>query len=129
MRYLTAKDILIIHALLIDETGGAHGVRDLGLLESAAHRPQSVFGGKELYSDIFLKAAVLFESLARNHVFIDGNKRTAIVSTARFLYLNDYELIATNKELERFVLSVVTKKLSLPIMARWFEKHTKKASS
>ncbi|MEK7094442.1 MAG: type II toxin-antitoxin system death-on-curing family toxin [Patescibacteria group bacterium] len=126
MRYLAAREVLIIHALVIDETGGLHGVRDLGLLESAIHRPRSVFGGKELYVGVLLKAAALFESLARNHPFTDGNKRTAIVTTARFLSLNGYKLVTTSKELERFTLSAVTKKLSITAIARWLEKHAKK---
>ncbi len=85
MRYLSAEQVLFIHARVIDETGGAHDVRDIGLLQSAVARPKATFGGKDLYADVLSKAAALVESLARNHPFVDGNKRTAIISTGIFL--------------------------------------------
>jgi prophage maintenance system killer protein len=61
--YLTAEQVLFIHARLIAETGGAHGVRDLGLLLSAVARPKATFDERELYPDLFSKTAALFESL------------------------------------------------------------------
>jgi death-on-curing protein len=80
VKYLSATQVLFVHSRLIDTTGGAHGIRDLGLLQSAVSRPKATFGGKDLYPDIFHKAAALMESLVKNHPFIDGNKRTAITS-------------------------------------------------
>lgn len=77
-RYLTVPQILFIHARLIDETGGAHGLRDLGALEAASARPQATFAEQELYPDFFSKAAALLDSLINNHPFVDGNKRTGI---------------------------------------------------
>ena len=59
MKYLTAEQILFIHARVVAETGGSHGVHDLGLLESAVARPQATFEGKDLYPDLFHKAAAL----------------------------------------------------------------------
>lgn len=126
MEYLTAKDVLILHDRVIEETGGAHGLRDLGLLISATDRPRAGFGGKELYPDAFTKAAVLFESIARNHAFVDGNKRTAVLAVARFLFLNEYALIATNKGLENFVLSAVVKNFSIEKIAAWLKRHSRK---
>ncbi len=82
--YLTAEQILFRHARLIDTTGGEHGLRDLGLLQSTAARPQATFDSKELYPDLFQKAAALMGSLAQNHPFIDGNKRTKL-SLYRFM--------------------------------------------
>jgi len=67
---------------------GSHGVRDLHLLEAAAARPQATFEGKDLYSDIFSKAAALLDSIIRNHPFLDGNKRTAIGAACLFLERN-----------------------------------------
>ncbi len=121
-----AEEILVIHSEIIDKTGGLHGTRDAGLLMSIAEKPKSKFGGKELYKGIFKKAAVYLESLAQYHVFIDGNKRTGAASAARFLFVNGYELIAINKELEDFVLKVVIEKLDLDIIAAWLKKHSKK---
>lgn len=126
MVYLTAEEILVIHARLIDETGGAHGVREVGLLISIVERPKGRFGGKELYAGVFKKAAVYLEALANYHLFVDGNKRTSITTAARFLYLNSYELTAFNKEVENFVLRVVEKKLDIATIADWLRKHTKK---
>ena len=124
MRYVDAAYIIALHTALIEETGGSHGIRDENLLASAAERPQQQFGGKELYPDVFTKAAVYLESIARHHVFTDGNKRTAINTAAYFLHLNGYELTASNEELEKFVLKVVEEKLELAPIATWLKKHT-----
>jgi death-on-curing protein len=126
MRYLSPQDILVLHSRVLDETGGPHGIRDLGLLISAMERPKASFGRKEAYKTIFEKAAVYLESLASYHVFIDGNKRTAIVASARFLFLNGYEVTASSKEVETFVLKVVLKKPGIPEIAEWFRENTQK---
>ena len=118
--YLTVQQVLFIHARLIDTTGGDHGLRDLGLLESAVARPQATFDGKDLYPDLFQKTAALMESLAQNHPFVDGNKRTAITAAAMFLLKNGRSLQTTNEELERFTFQVVNGRPSLTIMADWF---------
>lgn len=104
-------------------TGGSHGIRDIGLLQSAVSRPKATFGGKDLYPDIFHKAAAFMESLIKNHPFIDGNKRTAITSAGIFLQINGYLLETVQKELERFTLSVVTGKPSLEDTVKWFSKY------
>lgn len=124
MKHLAPEQVLFIHSRIIDATGGAHGILDIGLLRSAVSRPLATFGAKDLYPDIFHKAAALMESLARNHPFIDGNKRTAITSAGVFLGLNGHHLIAGQKELERFTLSVATGKASIDYAAAWFKKHT-----
>lgn len=123
MRYLTAEQVLFIHSRIIDETGGAHGVRDIGLLQSAVARPQATFSGGDLYPELISKAAALMESLARNHPFLDGNKRTAISATGLFLAINGIRLETTQKELERFALNVALKKLSRDEAAAWLKKH------
>ena len=84
MKFLTAEQILFIHARLIDETGGSHGVRDLSMLLSAAGRPQATYGSQDLYPDFFHKAGALMDSLIRNHPFLDGNKRTGIAAAVLF---------------------------------------------
>ncbi|MDO8581952.1 MAG: type II toxin-antitoxin system death-on-curing family toxin [bacterium] len=126
MRYLTTHEILVMHKMVVDATGGSHGVRDVGLLISASERPKGQFGGEELYRDVFVKAAVYLHALVLHHVFVDGNKRIAIITAARFLFLNAYQLTATNKEIERFVLSVITEKSEIETIAQWLKKHTKK---
>ena len=89
-------------------------------------RPKTAFGGKEMYRSVFEKAAVTCEGFARYHVFVDGNKRTAMAAAARFLSLNGYILTASNKELEAFALRVATEKLALEIIAAWFKKHARR---
>lgn len=120
-RYLTPQQVLFIHARLIATTGGEHGIRDLGLLESAVARPQATFDGADLYPDLFLKTAALMESLSQNHPFVDGNKRTAITAAAMFLQLNGYRLQTTNEELERFTMMVVGERPSLDEITSWFK--------
>lgn len=127
MRYPTPEDILVIHAKIIDEIGGSHGIRDLNLLISVTNRPKTAFGGKEMYPTIFDKAATYLEGLVKYHVFVDGNKRTAIAASARFLSINGFELSASNKEVEEFVLKIATHKQEIAEIAAWFKKHSKKA--
>jgi len=119
MNYLTVEQVLFIHARLISETGGMHGVLDLGLLLSAVARPQATFDGQDLYPDIFSKAAALLESLVGNHAFVDGNKRTAITSAGLFLGINGYRLTANNQQLEDFTLQCARHAVALEDIARW----------
>jgi len=123
MKYLAAEQVLFIHSRIIDETGGAHGVRDVGLLKSAVARPGATFGGQDLYHDVFHKSAALMESLARNHPFLDGNKRTAIAATGMFLERNGFRIESTQKELERFTLDVAVGVLSHGDAAKWLKTH------
>jgi death-on-curing protein len=123
MKTLSPEQVLFIHARLVTETGGIHGIRDLGLLESAVARPQATFDGLELYPSLFLKAAALLDSLINNHPFTDGNKRTGIASAALLLKINRYHLTATNAELEMFTLQVATRHLPLPEIVAWFERY------
>jgi len=124
VNYLNAGQVLFIHSRLIDETGGMHVIRDLGLLESAVARPQAVFSKEELYPTIFHKAAALAESLVKNHPFIDGNKRTAITATALFLQINGYILATSQRELVDFTLALATRKSYFDRAVIWLEEHT-----
>jgi death-on-curing protein len=122
MNYLTAEQVVFIHAFVVEETGGSHGVRDLGLLESAVARPQATFDGDDLHPDIFIKAAALLHALIQNHPFVDGNKRTGALAVILFLEFNGHELNAKNKELESFALKVAISKISLSEIADWLRK-------
>ncbi len=124
-RYLTIEQVLFIHARLIDETGGSHGLRDLGLLESAFMPPRATFGESDLYPDLFSKAAALLHSILRNHAFVDGNKRTGIAATGIFLLQNQYRLVADQDELEAFTLSVViVSSDEFETVWTWLKKHS-----
>jgi death on curing protein len=126
VRYLSLDQVIAIHDSMIDEYGGSFGIRDLGLLESALARPQASFAGEDLYPSILDKAAALFHSLIFNHVFVDGNKRTTVTATARFLYINGLRLNASDKELVSFPLKVENKHLSIEEIAKWLQKNCKK---
>jgi death on curing protein len=122
--FLTPEQVLFIHARLVSETGGSHGVRDLGLLESAVARPQASFDGQDLYPDLFAKAAALLESLIGNHPFVDGNKRTGITAAGLFLKMNNYRLTANNPQLEDFTLTCARGFTTLEQMTAWFQDHS-----
>ncbi len=128
MNYLTTEQVLFLHARLIEETGGSHGVRDVGLLKSAVARPQATFGGEDLYPDLFSKAAALMDSLIRNHPFVDGNKRTGIASAALFLQQNGRRLTATNAELEAFTLYVAVSGPDISEIAAWFQAQSERVA-
>lgn len=122
--YLTAEQVLFIHYRLVSETGGEHGVSDLGLLESAIARPQATFDRQELYPDIFEKAAALMESLINNHPFMDGNKRTGIACAVLFLQQNGISFLAKNTELEKFTLRVASSHAGRSEITKWLKKHS-----
>lgn len=123
MRYLSTKNIIQIHFEIIEATGNAHGIRDVGLLESAAGRPRASYGGKNLYPNIFLKTSALVHSLLLNHPFVDGNKRTAVVAMIEFLELNKKFFKSTQKELVGFALWVENKKPTIEEIAAWIKNH------
>jgi death-on-curing protein len=99
MKKLTVSQIIDIHKDIIEETGGSTGIRDFGLLESAAYEPFQTFDGEPLYPSIQQKAARLAYALAKNHPFVDGNKRIGIHAMLVFLQINGIELVYTQKEL------------------------------
>lgn len=124
--YISLDEVLAIHDDMVQRYGGSFGIRDLGLIQSAIARPQATFGGEDLYPKVIDKAAALFHSLIFNHAFTDGNKRTSLTSTARFLHLNGYELNADDQELIEFPLRVENKHLDIGEIAKWLKLHTKK---
>lgn len=80
MRYLSLGEVLSLHERLLDQSGGAQGLRDLGTLESAVAQPRMTFDDKDLYPDLPSKAAALGYSLIQNHPFLDGNKRVGTLA-------------------------------------------------
>jgi death-on-curing protein len=123
VEYLTPAEVLLLHARLIQRTGGSGGVRDMGLLESALGRPQATFDPRDLHHGLWRKAAALTRSLVRDHPFVDGNKRTALAATAIFLELNGYSLTAGNQEVLVFTRQVVAGAMELAGLAAWLEAH------
>jgi death-on-curing protein len=89
--YVTTADALFFHKQLVERYGGAPGIRDVGALESALHRPQTGY-----YETLVHEAAALFESLVQNHPFVDGNKRVAFAVVDVFLRINGYAITASS---------------------------------
>jgi death-on-curing protein len=96
VKYLTVQEVLDLAELACGEQEIA--LRDLGLLSSAVHRPQSRMFGIEAYTDLFEKAAALLQSLAVNHPLVDGNKRMAWMCTVVFLDLNGTEMLDVDQD-------------------------------
>jgi len=104
-RYLTTHDVEVMHHVLIERYGGSLGLRDLGLLEAAAFRPQSGY-----YADTLLQGAALFESLIINHPFIDGNKRIAFAAMDVFLRMNGYQLMVDSNRIYSKIMDLFKQK-------------------
>src|SRR5260221_533756 len=122
--YLTLPEVLAMHADQIERYGGSQGVRDPGLLESALYRPQTGY-----YADLVEEAAALWESLAQNHPFIDGNKRTAFAATYTFLTINGAELTANAEEAYAFVSGLYEKGVfSFDKLVLWLRSNVKLGS-
>lgn len=118
--YLTFVDVIAIHADLIERYGGSPGLRDAGLLEAALFRPQTGY-----YADLIEEAAALWESLAQNHAFIDGNKRIAFAATYAFLAINGVTLRAEANSTYAFIAGLYEAgSFRFDELTRWLRVHT-----
>lgn len=126
-RYVSIEVALALHATVLQLTNGTLGVRDMNSLLGCLERPKTTIGGVEMFPTIFLKAAALTETIARNHPFIDGNKRAAHLIGRELLVLNGYELEPEPGEIEKNMLWIVTQKPPLEEIAAWLEKNSKQA--
>jgi death-on-curing protein len=124
MRLLTIGEVLYLHRLVTEATGGAQGVRDLDALESAIAQPQASFDGSDLYRGVVERACALAFSLVRNHPFVDGNKRAGHASLEAVLILNGFELDASVAEQEAVFLALASGTLSREHFVRWVEAHS-----
>jgi death-on-curing protein len=117
--YLTVAEVLAMHGDQIARYGGSQGVRDHGLLEAALYRPQTGY-----YAGLIEEAAALWESLAQNHPFIDGNKRTAFAATYTFLAINGARLTADAREIYVFVAALYdANQFSFDKLVPWLRSH------
>lgn len=115
--------VCYIHDSIIDASGGAKGFHDRKLIESALARPMQSAFGEETYPDYFSKAAALIDSIAKNHGFRDGNKRTAMAVADIYLEFNNCKINFTNEEYEDFMLHVVNVKPPIDTIAQWLKDH------
>jgi len=119
MRYLALAEVVDLHRRLLEATGGAAGIRDLGALESALAQPKMTLAGSDLYPTLAEKAAALCFSLVGNHPFVDGNKRVGHAAMETFLVLNGAEIDARVGEQERIMLDLAAGRVNREHLAAW----------
>jgi death on curing protein len=122
-RWLDTTIVLDVHAEQLALFGGADGIRDLGLLESALARPINKYGYGE--SDLAALAAAYAFGIARNHPFVDGNKRAAFASIIVFLGLNGFDLDAPQAEATAIILGLAAGDITEEVLAAWIADHIK----
>ena len=122
---ITKNEILILHQLSIENYGGADGIRDEGLLESAIARPYQTFGGENLYHNVYERAAAIAESLIINHPFVDGNKRTGFLGMFALLNLEGLTLSASKEEAYQTTIAISTGTVTFEEIIEWLKANTK----
>lgn len=123
-RWIDRHALLLLHSESLAEHGGGEGLRDAGLLESALARPKNLAAyGQPDFADL---AASCGLGVAKNHPFIDGNKRAAFLAVGLFLYLNGYRLKATQADATLVMLAVASGDISEAEFAAWIRTHAAK---
>jgi death-on-curing protein len=122
-RYLTLEEVLELLRLVLEQSGGLDGVRELGGLGSGLAQPQMTFGGQDLYPSLAEKAAALGLSLVVNHPFVDGNKRVGHAAMETFLVLNGWELAASVDEQERVIMRLAAGGMKREEFTAWVQSH------
>jgi death-on-curing protein len=123
IRYLSLAEVLVLHERVIEQSGGAAGLRDLGSLESALAQPRATFDGVELYPTLVEKGTALAFSLVSNHPFVDGNKRIGHAALETFLVLNGFELSAPVEEGEQVFLALAAGTLKRSALQAWIAQY------
>jgi len=129
VRHLSLGEVLELHRRVLEQTGGAAGLRDLAGLESALAQPRMTFGGQDLYPELPDKAAALGFSLIQNHPFVDGNKRVGHAALETLLVLNGLELDASVDDAERVILDVAAGLLKREAFTEWLRARCRRASA
>ncbi len=123
VEFLTLDEVLSLHADQIARYGGSALVRDVGLLESALAMPAATLGGELLHASLDEQAAAYLFHLVKNHPFVDGNKRTALVAMLAFLGLNGRRLEAPDDDLIELVLGVAEGRITKAEIAVFVQRH------
>lgn len=121
--FVPKSDVLDIHKRQIERFGGLGGIRDDGLLDSALAQPQATFFGELLHPTIPTQAAAYLYHLAKNHPFLDGNKRTAFATMIAFLSMNSYELNMTEEQAYNMVMQVAQSQMTKEELSSFLEQH------
>lgn len=123
MKMLSKRQILLLHSMLVAQSGGMDGLRDEGLLDAATNMPLQTFGGQELYPTILEKAARLGYGLIRNHPFLDGNKRIGTHAMLVFLDINNITLSYEDEDLISTILHVAAGAMACDAFLEWLKAH------
>lgn len=121
-RWLRLPVVLAVHEAQLAEHGGATGIRDQGLLESALARPRQIYAYVD-HADLTQLAAAYAIAFARNHAFVDGNKRTAWIVCATFLELNGKSVTAEQAEVVAMMLAVAENSITEDQFAEWLRRN------
>jgi len=129
MIFLTVEQVIDFHTDIINEFGGAHGIREMSLLMSALEMPKAAIFGEFLHATIYDKAAAYLYHIIANHPFVDGNKRTGLVTALAFFDLNGVVLEYDEYELEELVVDIAKGQAEKPAIAAFFHKNHSKAQT
>jgi len=129
MYLLDLEFLLRLHDSIIAESGGSHGIRDLGGIESALAQQHLTFGEADIYPDLISKSAAVCFSLVMNHGFIDGNKRIGHAALENLLVINGYQIKATVDEQEDLILRLADGKVSREELHDWLKDHVVKLNT
>ena len=123
-KFLSLTDIIIINQNLIKDFGGLHAIRDNSLLESAAYAPQSTFDSKYLYPTIYEMAAAYAYHIIKNHPFVDGNKRTGLMTMLVFLESNKKQVYFKSNKLYNLGIEIATSSITIRKIALLLKNHS-----
>ncbi|MCK8816738.1 type II toxin-antitoxin system death-on-curing family toxin [Natroniella sulfidigena] len=122
--FIPKQIILHFHKQLIQLYGGSTGIRDEELLDSALEQPKATFDESYLHNSIFKMASAYGFHLCKNHPFIDGNKRIALVAMDTFLQKNGYEITASEKETYKIIIALSSGEISKEELTKWLKQNT-----
>lgn len=125
MKKISREQVLMLHSMLINQSGGIDGIRDNGLLDSALNMPFQSFNNEDFYPSIQGKAAQLCYGIINNHPFIDGNKRTGILAMLVFLKINHVEIQCQDEEIISLGLDIASGKHDSSHIMEWIILHSR----
>jgi len=126
IRFLSEAEMIAINEEMVAQFGGLHGVKDLHMLRLAIGRPQMSVGFQDAYKTIFDKAAAMFHSIINNHPFLDGNKRTSLLSAVVFLEHNHWSVESKRKEAVKFTRKAHNEDYKVEQISKWLKDHSVK---
>lgn len=125
MIFLSVEEVIDFHTEIINEFGGAHGIREMGLLISAIEMPKASMFGEFLHPTIYDQAAAYLYHIICNHPFLDGNKRTGTAAALTFLEVNHVSLKYDEYEIEELIIQIAKGKMEKPEIAHFFQRSDK----